>query len=60
MEEERRLLALLEPDQIVHNRRALSRRRLTIGTSLLLAFLRVYVTVAIGLVAYAFWRAVHY
>lgn len=57
--DDRRVLALLEPGQLVLERKPLGRRRLTRGTVFLLTMLRVYVVVAVALVVYAFWHAVH-
>ncbi len=57
--DDRRVLALLEPGQLVLERKPLGRRRLTRGTVFLLTMLRVYVVVTVALVVYAFWHAVH-
>ncbi len=52
-------LVSLEPGQIVLGRKPLGIRRLGKGTIFLLSLLRVYVIVAVPLVLYAFWRALH-
>ena len=59
MDDEREAMLSLEPDQIVLGRTPLGMRRLGKGTVFLLSLLRVYVLVAVPLVIYAFWRALH-